>query len=420
MLSACLLICLETLSSAQVSEIPFNTMPKDFKPQIRWDNEMLFVTYPTGIFYRDYSNGEVSEDWGRHNHKWEMYGFAGHEINDFAINGDRIIGITSNPYPDGEMFIRSNDGGKTYETFTPKEIAEFIASETYYDVKPNFLIQNPNNRNELLLECVFIFRSVDFGETWERIPDFSPDFTTTKYSPLDSNIVIVGWHSWSEYFPNGNFSISQDGGQTFNHIMYEGEEIVDANTIAFHYSNPDIVIIGGFPSVISTDRGETWNVIEEANCINFDFDTRGSDRLYSFGSRSISISDDFGVTWNELCQINLDNDDEIIDFVQHEDVIYTYSKNYKVHKIDLSLLETAVDEIIAENANISLNIAGNNLRINSQIEISSIEIYSIGGIKLLSQKYTSEGINISDLLQGTYIARLQTTDGRSLSVKFNK
>ena len=112
--------------------------------------------------------------------------------------------------------------------------------------------------------------------------------------------------------------------------------------------------------------------------------------------------------------------DYIENFVQREDKIYAITKEYKVYQIDLSQIETSVETIGVGNENVSVKVEGNNLRINSQSEISSIEIYSIGGIKLLSQAMTDGAVDISNLLQGTYIARLQTADGRSLSVKFNK
>ena len=405
---------------AQVSEITFSPQEKEFIPQIKWDDNKLFLTHPTGVYYQDYSCGELPEDWGKWYNRWEMFGFAGYEINDFAINGDKMIGVTSNPYPDGHMFVRSLDGGKTFENFTPKEIAEFVAEGTYYNVKPKFLIQNPIDKNELLLGCICIFRSKDFGETWERCNDFSPAFETAKYHPTDPNIIIVGHHSWYEYFPNGSFSISRDGGKTFDYILYEGDEIVQAKTIAFHYSNPDIIIVGSYPCVISTDKGLTWNIIKDAERFNFDFDTRGSDRLYACGRQNISYSDDFGKTWYELCEIPLYSDDEIIDFVQHEGVIYTYSKKNKVHQIDLSLLETSIDALSAENVGVTLSVAGDMLKVNAETPVTNIEVYNISGIKLLSQAMTDGDVDIANLLQGTYVARLQTVDGRSLSVKFNK
>jgi hypothetical protein len=172
--------------------------------------------------------------------------------------------------------------------------------------------------------------------------------------------------------------------------------------------------------------GKTWEITKEWGADNSqfvskaDFDTRGSDRLYGTRGNVLLYSDDFGANWTELCTIGEDASDSINNFVQREDKIYAITKGFKVYQIDLSQIETSVEVIGIGNENVSVSVEGNNLRINSQSEISSIEIYSIGGIKLLSQKYASEGIDISDLLQGTYVARLQTVDGRSLSVKFNK
>ncbi|MBR5787743.1 MAG: T9SS type A sorting domain-containing protein [Muribaculaceae bacterium] len=174
--------------------------------------------------------------------------------------------------------------------------------------------------------------------------------------------------------------------------------------------------------MVSKDCGETWEITNKNYCVlsRLDFDTRGSDRLYGTRDNILLYSDDFGANWSEMCQVGENSLDYIENFVQREDKIYAITKEYKVYQIDLSQIETSVEAIGIGNENVSVSVEGNNLRINSQSEISSIEIYSIGGIKLLSQKYASEGIDISDLLQGIYIARLQTADGRSLSIKFNK
>ena len=48
---------------AQVSEITFSPQEKEFIPQIKWDDNKLFLTHPTGVHYQDYSCGELPEDW---------------------------------------------------------------------------------------------------------------------------------------------------------------------------------------------------------------------------------------------------------------------------------------------------------------------------------------------------------------------
>ena len=69
---------------------------------------------------------------------------------------------------------------------------------------------------------------------------------------------------------------------------------------------------------------------------------------------------------------------------------------------------------------VMLSVAGDMLKVNAETPVTNIEVYNISGIKLLSQAMTDGTVDIANLLQGTYVARLQTIDGRSLSVKFNK
>jgi hypothetical protein len=210
--------------------------------------------------------------------------------------------------------------------------------------------------------------------------------------------------------------------------------------IAYHPTNENLIVLGSYPIIKSEDKGVTWETIVEFEhdedlydifSTNFEFDTRGSNRLYGIGQKkndsysymipkSICYSDDFGATWVELCEISLGKDDYVIDFVQHDSKIYTYSKNYKVHQIDLELLESAVEEITADNCSVSVSVVGNNLQINSQTTISNVDIFNIGGVKVAAQESPANSIDISNLANGTYIARLQAVNGNTVSVKFNK
>ena len=198
--------------------------------------------------------------------------------------------------------------------------------------------------------------------------------------------------------------------------------------IAFHYSDPNKILLIGNKIVLSEDGGKTWQHLtyskNELDCIDrkfkFEFSKSGSDRLYITDNNLLYYSDDYGVTWNELYELDLEEGDKIEDFLQHSKMIYSYTSSGKIYQMNLEELEASVEAIGVGSENVSVKVEGNNLRINSQSEISNIEIYSIGGIKLLSQVMTDGTVDIANLLQGTYISRLQTADGRSLSVKFNK
>jgi flagellar hook assembly protein FlgD len=68
---------------------------------------------------------------------------------------------------------------------------------------------------------------------------------------------------------------------------------------------------------------------------------------------------------------------------------------------------------INNTCNILPNPAKNNIKIISQFKVKDIEIYNISGIKLKTipindyEKY----IDISDLIQGTYIIKINTPRG---------
>ena len=143
-----LLLCISTIVTAQVSQIPFNPYKPEFSQQIKYENNKLFITHSSGVFYQDYSLGYLPIDWGIDGHLWENYGFIGQPINDFIINGNKIIGLTDNYYPFGHLLIRSNDGGKTFEEFTP----EILNKENLPEgIRITHILQNPNNLDEILI-----------------------------------------------------------------------------------------------------------------------------------------------------------------------------------------------------------------------------------------------------------------------------
>ena len=266
-----------------------------------------------------------------------------------------------------------------------------------------------------------LYYSSDFGETFECTTSIHSDiFDCSKF---DSKVLVYSTEYL--YIEEYHYIISHDSGQTQSTSV---ENFMITHDIAFHYSDPNKILLIGNKIVLSEDGGKTWQHLtyskNELDCIDrkfkFEFSKSGSDRLYITDNNLLYYSDDYGVTWNELYELDLEEGDKIEDFLQHSKMIYSYTSSGKIYQMNLEELEASVEAIGVGSENVSVKVEGNNLRINSQSEISSIEIYSIGGIKLLSQKYASDGINISDLLQGIYIARLQTVDGRSLSVKFNK
>ena len=411
-LSVSLLMCLTLSTSAQVTQIwDSNKYESQTLHNIKVDNDKLFIFTSAGVF--EQALDEYGNLIGNGFELSKLFENFCYDARDFIQSGDKIIVVTNNSPQEGYAIFKSIDNGFSWIDKTdsfgshPERIT---LCQCYY------------NRNELYLKSKNkLIYSENFGEDFEKTADiYSNIYDCSKF---DSKILVYStdYLPWQEY----HFYISFDKGKNIHSAV---ENFMMTKDIAFHYSDPNKIIVAGNKIVVSEDGGKTWQNINRNSeelydrtiIHNYEFSKSGSDRLYITDNNHLYYSEDYGMTWNELYVLNLTGGDKIKDFIQYSKMIYAYTTFGKVYQMSLGDLEASVETIGVGNENVSVSVEGNNLRINSQSEISNIEIYSIGGIKLLSQAMTDGTVDIANLLQGIYIARLQTADGRSLSVKFNK
>ena len=404
-------------TNAQIRQIMIDRGRESTNRFIKIENNNLYLNHFSGLLYKDISSVLSNND-------WQSSHFSGFPIDNYFVYENRALAVSiCRNIP---LLIKTEDNGTTYKFYSPEQ---FESSGIY------LLLQNPVNKNEIM---AFLFNgnicySYDFGDTWELRSENYFDIINGKYHPTDPNIIIVGITGPEEAIYYSTFMISFDNGFSW--------EIIDMNFdgaagIAYHYSNPDIIVVNGWKVMKSVDKGKSWEIVyrnggaKPEYTINYiEFDKRGSNRLYGTKwdtskyqtQNQLYYSDNFGATWVELCEISLEEDDYVIDFVQHDNKIYTYSKNYKVHQIDLELLESSVEEVAIDNGKVSVSVVGNSLQINSKTPISMVEIYNISGVKLHSSEMLEGAVvDISALTKGTYVARLYASNGNSVSIKFNK
>jgi BNR-Asp box repeat/BNR/Asp-box repeat len=151
---------------------------------------------------------------------------------------------------------------------------------------------SPTRKGTIYIGAQFLFRSRDFGQTWERI---SPDLTTNDpakqqqeqsggvtvdnssaethttifaiaESPKNPNVIWVGTD-------DGNLQVSRDGGKTWTNVVKN---------------------IAGLPASGWVTSVQTGSFAEGTVYATFDLHTFGDMRPYAYRS------DDFGRTWTAL------------------------------------------------------------------------------------------------------------------------
>ena len=390
----CLLMCLALSVTAQVKQIhePKNSTSSIIEPKLRIENSQLFAITADGVYFQNLDEyGNLIDNDLDVFQTLESYH---NTVRDLLVCGNSIILSTT----DG--LLRSEDYGDSWEVVS-EHPAKIERGE----------INNPEEAFAILDYTVYLFHTLDFGKTWEETGTVTEHYIKTH--PLDSQVTISRTISNWAIVDNKNFYITYDYGKTWNDIG----SFIEATDATFHYSNPDIMVVIGKPNMVSKDYGKTWEITSEEFLVDrANFDTRGSDRIYGTRGCALMYSDDLGAKWTEIYRI----ENDISNFVQQNDKIYAITDNFKAYQIDLSLFEVSIDAVSAEKEGVTLSVVGDVLKINAQTPVTNIEIFNIGGIKLLEQRVPTADIDIANLSQGTYVARLQTTDGRSLSVKFNK
>ena len=322
-LSVSLLMCFALSASAQVTQI-WNNDGSLHKVKI--DNDKLFVITSTGVYEQNFDeSGNLS---GNGFELSKLFDNFGYEVIDFIQNGDQIIVITSNNINQGETIFKSVDRGSTWVDVSNK----FKESKSKMR-----LLQSDYDKEAFYAQVgSALYYSSDFGETFECTTSIHSDiFDCSKF---DSKVLVYSTEYL--YINEYHYIISHDSGQTQSTSV---ENFMITHDIAFHYSDPNKILLIGDKIVLSEDGGKTWQHLtyskNELDCIDrkfkFEFSKSGSDRLYITDNNLLYYSDDYGMTWNELYELDLEEGDKIEDFLQHGKMIYSYTSSGKIYQMSL-------------------------------------------------------------------------------------
>ena len=333
-----------------------------FQPQMHIEGDILYACTNQGLYSKDLSN-EGSE--------WQLVGFEGIPLQDYVRRGEDILALRHCYYVHSEFLLLSHDGGKTYEDITPA----FFKGRGYAFLS---LEQHPTDPNTLLTSSCYncgLFLTTDFGQTWNKLADYTPEYT--GFHPLNPDII---YESGGEHLDEiTDLHISYDGGHTWQNRSSQLPHYREIYRMAFHPTDPNKWIVGGNYCVHSTnDNGQTWNsqalrdYDNPLNPINEDYnapwryaayDNENPDIVYMTGCArggymKLMCSMDGGESWNRpyLEPIKTMPTEYVFDMKQYGDKLLVYSQSdvYMVSKADLIAQTTPVTFTAGQIATIIL------------------------------------------------------------------
>jgi len=209
-------------------------------PRMHVEGDRIYVCTRQGLYAKD-----LSAD----NSTWQLAGFEGVPLQNYARRGSDILALR---YNEGDNFLLlSHDSGLTYEDITP----EIFRGEKHERLIE--LAQHPTDPNTLLVSSLYrgLLLSKDFGQTWECLTEFvygNRAASSIGFHPARPNII---YNSGEGMVYEGHIKISYDNGLTWNDhgnsLGFPGDNCV--HQVAFHPANPDRWIAGGEGCVFLTD-----------------------------------------------------------------------------------------------------------------------------------------------------------------------
>ena len=309
-------------------------MAGDFWPQTHVEGNILYVCTKQGLYSKDLSNDECA---------WQLAGFEGIPLQDYARRGDDLLAVRFDY--NGSYLLLSHDGGQTYEDITP---------DMFKGKKHGFILNldcHPTDPNTLLVSSWYdggIYLTTDFGQTWNKLSPYTPEHV--GFHPLNPEIIYEVGGAIRDM--ETDLHISYDGGQTWQKKWSCFPNYMGIYRMAFHPTDPNKWIAGGNHCVHTTsDNGQTWNtqVFRDYNetVINWHYaayDNENADIVYMAGGyhneyMKLMCSTDGGTSWNRpyLEPIKTTPTEIVFDMKQYGDKLLVYSQSdvYEISKAEL-------------------------------------------------------------------------------------
>jgi len=226
----------------------------------------------------------------------------------------------------GVGIFKSTDSGKGW-TFLESADINYTHSIVVHPLDSD-IVYSGYSRNPLETE-VKVMRSLDGGETWQRVFEMPGEQTMVAIDPSDVNIVYIGLAATSEDGGGAIFK-STDKGETwtrlndqFNMCTVWGQPqlIVDPNEPFTAYA---ATWLGG--TWKTTDAGETWILLEGApiSATALSLNEENTDVIYLADRTTPTVwkSSDGGKTWQKVADFSSDGALLVMRVMAHGDTVY--------------------------------------------------------------------------------------------------
>ena len=136
-------------------ESPKDLVADYYQPQMHIEGDILYVCTTQGLYSKDLSNDKST---------WQLVGFEGIPLQDYARCGDDMLALRHRYYYDDHdaILLLSHNGGETYEDITPEPFNK--KSDNHYSYAFLTLEQHPTDP-KTLFTSFNMFQTSDFGKT---------------------------------------------------------------------------------------------------------------------------------------------------------------------------------------------------------------------------------------------------------------
>lgn len=217
------------------------------QPTLQIIDDTLFASMATGIHSKNMTRPEG----------FTTYGLTGSPVLDFIHSGNSMMAIClkQDEQTDSLLLLSINRG----ETF--QDATSLLNAQTS-GLEMQSLAQNPMNPESVLLATnQGIYKTTDFGGTWNKISDSVLSPVVMKFHPSDTNVIFLAGTSSTA---NKGIVVRMDMNtdETFT-FWLEGEGS-QATDVLFNPENPEEMWLAGNGTEKigkSQDGGKTWQII---------------------------------------------------------------------------------------------------------------------------------------------------------------